>query len=60
MQRRYHLNLTTIISESGISDYAKLSQAHTYVCKVLDGLDDILDGYTATKKFENAVKGDAH
>lgn len=57
VQWRYHLNLSTIIAESGISHYAKLSQAHAYVCKVLDGLDDILDGYTATKKFENGLKG---
>ena len=57
VQFRYHLNLTTIIAESGLSDYAKLSQAHAYVCKVLDGLDDILDGYTATKKFESGRTG---
>ena len=57
VQWRYHLNLSTIIAESGISDYAKMSEAHAYVSKVLDGLDDILDGYTATKKFENGLKG---
>jgi len=57
VQARYHLNLSTIIAESGIGPYARLSQAHGYVAKVLDGLDDILDGYKTTKKFESGRTG---
>ncbi len=57
LQWRFHLNLTTIIAEAGLSDYAKLSQAHDYVCRTLDKLDDVIESYKVTKKFEAGPKG---
>ncbi len=40
-----------------MSDYAKLSQAHDYVCRTLDKLDDVIENYKVTKKFEAGPKG---
>jgi len=57
VQWRYHLNLTTIVAEAGLSEYKRLSEAHAYVCRTLDGLDDIVDHYTVTKKFEAGRTG---
>lgn len=57
VQWRYHLNLTTIIAEAGLSEYGKLSDAHAYVCRTLDGLDDIVEHYKVTKKFEAGRTG---
>lgn len=56
-QWRFHLNLSTIINEAGLSDYKKMSDAHRYVCRVLDGLGGIVDHYTVTKKFEAGRTG---
>lgn len=57
LQRRYHLNLSTIIAEAGLSDYKRMSEAHSYVCRTLDGLEDIVDRYEVTKKFEAGRTG---
>ncbi len=57
VQWRYHLNLSTIIAEAGLSDYKKMSDAHRYVCRTLDGLDDIIDRYAVTQKFEAGRTG---
>jgi len=52
VRRRYHLKLTTIIAEAGLSNYKRLSEAHSYVCRTLDSLDQIIERYDVTKKFE--------
>lgn len=56
-QARYHLNLSTIIAEAGLSDYRKMSDAHRYVCRALDRLDAVVERYKATKKFEAGRTG---
>lgn len=57
VQWRYHLNLSTIIAEAGLSDYKKMSDADRYVRRTLDGLDDIIERYEVTKKFEPGRAG---
>lgn len=54
---KYHLSLTTILQESWIWPYEKLSLAHNFVTKTFDNLVDIIDWYKCEKKYISWKRG---